>query len=86
MLSSLTELAGFYRDIEVAKHTAKEEAKDGRAAPTANPATVPDQSAVNREPLSGPRPGRISVGGLEMDTTILAITGLVLVVLYLRGS
>lgn len=69
-MDSLTELAGFARDIKVAESTAK--AVESQS----------DLTATNRENVNGPAEPvnnyRVNVMGVEMDSRVLAATGLLL--------
>lgn len=62
-------LAGYYRDIEVAKASGT-----GQGAPNVRPESIADQTSMGREDETGPR--FASVGGVEFDSRVLMFTGL----------
>lgn len=78
-LGTIEKLAGFYKDVQVAK-----ESGNGQAAPNVRPESIADQSAMGRDNQSGPDfnnqriAGTANVLGVPMDTRILTVTGLFL--------
>ena len=77
---TLSDLGGYWRDIEVAKVS-----NDGSQTQETRPESVPDQTTMNRQDLSGPNP---MVGGFTMSPNllILAALGLAAVVVAVRGG
>lgn len=76
--SFIGDLAGYYRDIEVAKAT-----KDGTAVKDARVESIPDQTSVGQVSPTGPGASsgsgsNFSIGGLQLNKSALVTTGVVL--------
>lgn len=69
----VTDLGGFYRDIEVAKQS-----NNGVSDLESRAESVPDQNSVGVSNPAGPNAGNLNVFGLQFNTNILIVTAVIL--------
>lgn len=74
-MSTLTEVLGYLRDVEVAKAT-----NSGTDTLGVRAESVPDQSAVGISDLQGTQ--NVNVGGMTFSSNALIVTGVILAALY----
>ena len=67
----LTDLGGFYRDIEVAKQS-----NNGVSDLSSRPESVPDQNSVGVSNPTGPS-SSVNLFGLQFSTNILIVTAVI---------